>query len=540
MNYFSPVSFPAYETIVAAWDSQVAQAAEDSCLAEALADAGTELFPRFAACYSQLRALPRGARRALQRRLGRSQEFAAVLPKWTQREIGATLQRQLACTLAGAALLLALGQGTGRAATITVDTNIPKINSDGQCSLVEAIINANNDAATHSDCAAGSGADVIELAAATTHTLTNSYANYYGATGLPRITSDITIEGNGAKIAGKKGAHFRLIAVESSGDLTLQNVTVSGGSQHYGGAIFNYGTVTINYSTITGSKAGLGGGVFNGAAASLNIYSSTISKNTAFYGGGIYDYSGAVSIGYSTITGNKAFVDGGGIYERSGSLAVAYSTISKNTSGRDGAGVHNRDSYSTISYSTISGNRAGWLSYGGGIYDRSSTTSIENSTISGNKATYGGGIFNRATLTVSNSTVAKNSAFDGGGIFNLRDLTLKRSLISGNRAFWGREIDNYGTVARNNYNLFGTDNRDGVLGFSPGATDIVPASGVFIGDILAPLADNGGATFTHALVAGSPAIDAAPADADCPSADQRGVARPQGASCDIGSFELEP
>jgi hypothetical protein len=528
MNYFNPRSFPADEAIVAAWESQTAEAAAAPWLARVLSAQSTELFPRFADAYSHLRALPRGARRALQYRLARSRAVA-IPSEW---------RRKLAGSLAGAALLLALAQGMTHAATITVDTNVPKVKSDGLCSLIEAIINANNDAATHSDCTAGSGADVIELAAGTTHTVTNSHTNYYGSTGLPRITSEITIEGNGARIAAKKGAHFRLLAVETSGDLTLQNVTVSGGSQHYGGAIFNYGTLTVNYSTITKGQAGLGGGVFNGSAASLNIYGSTISKNTAFYGGGIYDYAGAVSLAYSTVTGNRSFVDGGGIYERSGSLAVSDSTVSKNRSGRDGAGAHNRDSDSTISYSTISGNSAGWLSYGGGIYDRSSTTLIENSTISGNKATYGGGIFNRATLTVSNSTVVKNAAFDGGGAFNLDDLTLKRSLISGNRAFFGREIDNYGTVARDNYNLFGTNDYDGVLGFSPGASDVVPYSGVFIGDILAPLADNGGATRTHALVAGSPALDAAPADADCPAVDQRGVARPQGASCDIGSFEM--
>jgi hypothetical protein len=58
-----------------------------------------------------------------------------------------------------------------------------------------------------------------------------------------------------------------------------------------------------------------------------------------------------------------------------------------------------------------------------------------------------------------------------------------------------------------------------------------------IGDILAPRADNGGPTLTHALVPCSPAIDAAPVDADCPATDQRGNARPQGAMCDIGAFE---
>jgi hypothetical protein len=75
----------------------------------------------------------------------------------------------------------------------------------------------------------------------------------------------------------------------------------------------------------------------------------------------------------------------------------------------------------------------------------------------------------------------------------------------------------------------------GVSGFSAGASDIVPAGAITT--ILAQLADNGGPTYTHALVPGSPAIDASPHDADCPSADQRGVSRPQGAQCDIGAFE---
>ena len=67
----------------------------------------------------------------------------------------------MAWSLAGAALLLALGHGVATAATITVTTNNPNIISDGQCSLIEAIVNANNDAATHADCPAGSGADTI-------------------------------------------------------------------------------------------------------------------------------------------------------------------------------------------------------------------------------------------------------------------------------------------------------------------------------------------------------------------------------------------
>jgi hypothetical protein len=58
--------------------------------------------------------------------------------------------------------------------------------------------------------------------------------------------------------------------------------------------------------------------------------------------------------------------------------------------------------------------------------------------------------------------------------------------------------------------------------------------------MLAALADNGGPTQTHALLPGSPAIDAASDDCPPPATDQRGVSRPQGAKCDIGAFELVP
>jgi hypothetical protein len=67
---------------------------------------------------------------------------------------------------------------------------------------------------------------------------------------------------------------------------------------------------------------------------------------------------------------------------------------------------------------------------------------------------------------------------------------------------------------------------------SPGASDLVVAD-----PLLGSLADNGGPTLTHALLAGSPAIDAGD-NAVCPATDQRGVARD--AACDIGSFEYVP
>jgi len=67
---------------------------------------------------------------------------------------------------------------------------------------------------------------------------------------------------------------------------------------------------------------------------------------------------------------------------------------------------------------------------------------------------------------------------------------------------------------------------------NPAASDLV------IGDaLIGSLGNNGGPTFTHALLPGSPAIDAA--GAGCPATDQRGVTRPQGPQCDVGAFEVQ-
>ncbi len=189
MNYFDLYSSYPDPTIAAAWDSQVKEADKTSWLAEKLATRESELFARFAACYADLRALPRSARRALQRRIARSSELAAILPEYLQQG-GRRLQHRMAWSLAGAALLLALGQGVATAATITVTTNNPNIIADGQCSLIEAIVNANNDAATFPDCAAGSGADTIVLPANANVTLSAVNANYAQCGPSRRSASD--------------------------------------------------------------------------------------------------------------------------------------------------------------------------------------------------------------------------------------------------------------------------------------------------------------------------------------------------------------
>jgi hypothetical protein len=475
MNYFQAYLPSLDQAIVAAWESQVAEAAETAWLAQALATRSAELFPRFAAAYAQLRKLPRGARRALQCRLARP-----LAPEW---------QRKLAGSLAGAALLLALGHGTAHANDITVETNKPAINSaDGLCSLIEAIENANDmvDGTVHPECDPGdaTGADRILLPANKTITLTSANVpNYYGPVGLPLINTAITIEGTGgSKIARKKtGPAFRLMAVSDTGDLTLRNVTLSGGrTTDVGGGVFNYGTLTVDNSTITGNKAYAGGAIFNDDYASATIMSnSIISKNTATYGSGgvLIDKNSTFTIQNSTISGNKGKFYGGGI-TNAGELTIDSSTISGNSARFGGGGLYN-DYFlqgvtvvlgtTTISNSTITGNKA---RFGAGILnDYHTTLTIDNSVVSGNRnARVGGGILNGAdaVLTIDNSTISENRAsLYGGGIFNdyyyfnnlvyAATAAINNSTISGNRARFGAGIlnDYHSTMTVDNSTISG-------------------------------------------------------------------------------------
>jgi hypothetical protein len=541
MHYFDLNSLYPDAVAVAAWDTQITEAVQMPWLQEMLRGRGNELLPRFAACHAELRALPRDARRALQRRVARSSEFTAMFSHRLHAGGARAVQRKLARSLAGAALLLALAQGVATADSITVTTNDSRVRQDGQCSLIEAIVNANIDAATHSDCVAGSGADTIVLPVNAKVKLRAVHDKTYGATGLPTITTPITIEGNNATIFRQGNPAFRLIAVGSSGDLTLQNVTLKGGASLAGGGVFNNGTVTLENSIISGNKAtstnqyAFGGGVYN--KGTLTVQNSTISRNTVAGRSGFYGSSG-----------------GGGAFN-SGTLTIENSAVSGNTASGVGGGVLNLSSYNaptniTIINSTISRNTA---CGGGGVsnsaYYGLSSAAISNSTISGNGATCsGGGISNfsygySASMTITNSTISGNTAdHNGGGILNTYSsvLTLSRSLVSGNKAAAGAGISNSGALVADNHNLFGSNGKAAVTGFTPGLTDIVPAPGVTAAKILDRLKANGGPTQTHALKPGSPALDVLVfTDPDCAGTDQRGVARPQGTGCDIGAFERD-
>ncbi|HEY7491994.1 MAG TPA: hypothetical protein VIH59_12905 [Candidatus Tectomicrobia bacterium] len=285
----------------AAWQTQMAAAVHTPGLLPALVQRQSELLPRFATYYTELWALPRRVRRALQR-------------QWRQ-------------PLAEVALLLALGQQPGLAATIPVGD---------ACTLVDALTAANTDTAT-GGCPAGRGADIIVLPAGSTQTLTAVNNSTYGPTGLPVIRSTITIAGNESTIARASGApEFRILAVSNTGDLTLQETTVSGGvsstlvTPYNGGGVANYGgTLTMVNSTISGNA----GGEYCGYGAPCS-------------GGGVYS-SGTVTMIHSTIAGNANTASGGG--------------------GGNGGGVANSGTF-TMTHSTITGNHSGYgAGDGGGV-----------------------------------------------------------------------------------------------------------------------------------------------------------------------------
>jgi putative cofactor-binding repeat protein len=279
------------------------------------------------------------------------------------------------------------------------------------------------------------------------------------------------------------------------------------------------------------------------------ISNSTISGNSATVnGGGIEnDVVGHNTIVGSTISGNEATVNGGGIYSRFGYNTIVGSTISGNLALR-GGGIFNEGSDLTIENSTISGNDA--LDAGGGIYTDTNlidtqTTTITGSTISGNAAASGGGLHNYDGLSVIRfSTITDNSApaGAGSGVLSFGDQQTRTevhsSIIAGNT---NSDVDftfPSNSFQSNQYNLIGSGNATSEF------VELGDQTGI-ANPMLGPLTDHGGPTMTHALLPGSPAIDAGDPAAvagvgDVPEFDQRGspFTRVSGGRIDIGAFEV--
>ncbi|MFZ1221568.1 MAG: choice-of-anchor Q domain-containing protein [Chthoniobacterales bacterium] len=355
--------------------------------------------------------------------------------------------------------------------------------------------------------------------------LDGQYLFYVGE----RIDKSIVISGRGPERLALQGkGPLSVLEIKSGHTVIIEGLTIRGGGtqigQSGGGIKNNDSTMTINDCIIqSNSSDGTGGGISN---------------------------LGTMTIRDSTVTGNHTagtwVADGGGIFNL-GTMAVTDSRVSGNSAGFDAANVTGPGS-------------------GGGIANRGILT-ITNSTVSGNGAVSAAGIGNTGMLTISNSTVSGNNAYPGagypafaGGILNGNStLTITHSTVCDNQANGnGDNIGNYGALRIGNTILkVGTSGRN-IVNTSPGTitsfgynlssdggAGFLNAAGdhINVNPMLGPLQNNGGPTFTHALLSGSPAINAGdPAFSPPPTFDQRGPGYPRvsGGRIDVGSFELQP
>jgi predicted outer membrane repeat protein len=331
-----------------------------------------------------------------------------------------------------------------------------------------------------------------------------------------------------------------------------------------GGGLWNAGTLTVTDSDVTSNTTTNGGGIHNSGGGTLTLTRSIVRDNKAFIlGGGVAGFDTTVmTLTDSDISNNQADEGGGAVVGGSGSLRLVRSTVQSNDAAT-GAGLLVRNgAQAIVEDSVVKGNAAGVQ--GGGIYSEGQLT-IRATTVSGNSALVAAGLFNLGRMTLTNSTVSGNvAAGTGGGIFTGSDaassLTVLNSTITRNVAITGGGINFVsGTLTvQNSTFVTGVFTLQNSIVAENTARDCagVPVSlgtnidgdgsclpSPALGDQpntapnLALLADNGGPTQTHALLPGSPAIDAGN-DGTAPPTDQRGFLR-FGPS-DIGAYEIQP
>jgi hypothetical protein len=285
----------------------------------------------------------------------------------------------------------------------------------------------------------------------------------------------------------------------------------------YYGGICNFGTGSMATIDDTIIIENIGGGVVN--YGSMDLTGVDIGVNTA---GGAWNYQ-SMSISNSQVRDHVMTPKGGGIWNVSGTLEIVDSTISGNEVTMWGGGLmNNQVATVTIVGSTISDNSADIQ--GAGIYNEGEIR-MTNCTVSGNSAPEGAGIGNNGEMWLSSVTVSDNTP-DGISSINVGVTRLLNTIVAGNAV-----ADCFGVdFITQGHNL----DSDTTCMLDPVMNDLLG-----LAPLLGPLAANGGPTFTHALLPGSPAIDTGAAGGDCPATDQRGVARPQGPACDIGAFTLQ-
>ncbi|MCB1009120.1 MAG: CSLREA domain-containing protein [Acidobacteria bacterium] len=447
--------------------------------------------------------------------------------------------RRLARLVAPAALCLALHGVVAEAVTIPVTTDTDTDFDDSFCSLREAIVAANTDAA-YNGCPAGSGADRIVFALVPPVTITIVSA-------LPVISATLSIRGPGADaltIDGQDAHQLLHIDSPAGGEwLFVTDLTLTRGlaAVHGGGAVLSLGDngyfQRVHFLANRASNGGGGLSVTSNATlpAVVGIEQCWFEDNLslgATGGGGLY-LTGALAqvvVDRTTFSGNQA----------------------QSTSG-NGGGIRQADGALTISRSTFSGNRAN--SHGGAIWVQAQT--IDSSLT-----------LRDSTLTLNEADANVDGTGDGGGL-SLATNVGRTALLDLTNTIVADNIDSGGTdqpdvsasalvtldLTSHGFNLIGS-NAGGTTYFSAGLPngdgDWIGTSGSPIDPLLEPLALNGGQIPTHRPISdpATPVVDKGFCTGS--GADQRGfgdavahvrivdTAAPNGPGsdgCDIGAYE---
>jgi hypothetical protein len=399
-------------------------------------------------------------------------------------------------------------------------------------------------------------------------------------------TEFVTIAGNSVLGTGNGGAVALKNSTYTSHGDTISGNSTQGGVGDGGGIYGDASVVELRESTVSGNYtlgANAEGGGISGRNSTINLLDSVVSLNSTAgsqsHGGGIFANGGTTTLTRSIVSQNNVNgqqAAGGGIAMIGGAVTLDLATVDRNRAtniGGNGGGIWNTGGILTVKNSSLWNNQAQHSqAYGGGVYSDDAlinglptahSTLIVNSTVSGNSAGFrGGGVFNADGVTeIRHSTITNNSTpfmNAGNGVASLATTAtttrLYSSIVAGNvgaAAGTGSDIDFVDGAFFNSfqslgYNLVGTGNS--LAKFTAALNDQKSITNPLLG----PLANNGGLTRTHALLAGSLAIDkgnpaAVAGVGGVPAHDQRGPGFTRvyngdnlgTARIDVGAFELQ-
>ncbi len=330
-------------------------------------------------------------------------------------------------------------------------------------------------AAIHQVNADGEG--TICLAAGGIYNLrrVNNYS--YGRNGLPAITGDLRVIGNNATITREHRTRaFRFFYVAPQGNLTLENLTLSGGGTwpvFSGGAIYNRGSVRLTNTRLYHNEARLAGGAVYNTGHLVVVDSSLIANQAGWRGGAIYNRVSVVV--ENTILEENSARWGGAVYTsgRHAVLDLTGSTIIENQARLDGGGIYNSTGTVVSSDTDFGGNHADRR--GGALYNGWGVVELRLSTFTLNTSRREGGAIysdHRGGLVVTDSTFTGNtSQRQGNAIYNQGAAGVRDSCFVTNQGIGASVYGTRHATTDAAYNWWGA--ADGPSGAGPGSGDAV-------------------------------------------------------------------